>query len=132
MIGPSKACERVADRDRGVGEGAGIDDDAPRALAAAMDPVDDLVFPVALMELDRELELRADPPAVRLDIGQRLAAVDLRLALAEQIEIGAVENGDDSAHALDPFCPDHGRRAGASPDFSPQAIANPLAPAALK
>src|SRR5208337_3721345 len=28
---------------------------------------------------------------------------DLRLALAEQVEIGPVQDDDDSAHALDPF-----------------------------
>ena len=70
-----------------MGEGGGIDDDAGGAFAGAMNPVDDLVFAIALVELDRKPEFAADPAAVRFDIGQRLAAVDLRLALAEQVEI---------------------------------------------
>ncbi len=71
--------ERVEDGDRGVGEGGGVDDDAGGASAASMDPVDDLVLAIALMELDRQPELAADAAAVRLDVGQRLAAVNVRL-----------------------------------------------------
>ena len=37
-----------------MGEGGGIDDDAGGALAGAVNPVDDLVFAIALMELDRK------------------------------------------------------------------------------
>jgi hypothetical protein len=55
-----------------------------------MNPVDDLIFAIALMKLDRKPKLTADTAAVRVDVGQRLAAVDLRLALAEQIEIRTV------------------------------------------
>ena len=78
-----------------MGEGGGIDDDAGGALARAVNPVDELVFAIALMKLDRKPEFLADATAVRFDIGQRLAAVDLRLALAEQVEIGAVQDHDD-------------------------------------
>ena len=100
MIGPREGVERVEDGDRSVGESGGIDDDAGRALAGAMNEVDDLVFAIALLELDRKPEFLADAAAIRLDIGERLAAVDLRLALAEQIEIGAVEDNDDRVHAI--------------------------------
>ena len=85
-----------------MGEGGGIDDDAGGALARAVNPVDDLVFAIALMELDRKPEFVADAAAVRLDVGKRLVAVDLGLALAEQIEIGAVQDHDDRIHALPP------------------------------
>jgi hypothetical protein len=125
MIGPSKAlsASRIATE---VGECGGIDDDAGSALAAAVDPVDDLVFAVALMELDRELELGAHAPAFGLHVRQGLAAVDLRLALAEQVEIGPVQDDDDSAHALDPLC--HGRAGRARPlaGIESSAAAHPL------
>src|SRR5271165_1470775 len=97
--GPFERMERIEDGDRGVGEGGRIDDDAGGALAAAMNPFNDLVFAIALMELDLEPELAADALAIGLDLGERLAAVNVRLALAEQVEIGTVQDADDRAHA---------------------------------
>ena len=54
------------------------------------------------MELDLKPELLADAAAVSLDVGERLAAVDLGLALAEQVEIGSVQDDDDRIHAAPP------------------------------
>ena len=71
---------------------------AAAPLARLVDPVDQLVFAVALAELDRQTELGCGAAAERLDVGERLAAVDLRLALAEQVEVRPVENGDGAAH----------------------------------
>src|ERR1700693_515806 len=85
-----------------MGEGGRVDDDPGGALAGAVNPVDDLVFAIALMKLDRKPKLAADPAAVRFDVSQRLAAVDLRLALAEKIEIGTVQDNDDRIHAISP------------------------------
>src|ERR1700722_20623152 len=99
---PLEGVQRVEDGDRRMGEGGGIDDDAGGALASACNPVDDLVFTIALMKLDRKPKLTADTAAVRFDVSQRLAAVDLRLALAEQIEIGAGQDNDDRTHAISP------------------------------
>src|ERR1700722_865273 len=90
-----------------MGEGGRVDDDPGRALAGAVNPVDDLVFAIALMEFDREPKLLADAAAVRCDVGQRLAAIDFRLALAEEIEIRAVQDNDDRIHAI--FPPPHAR-----------------------
>src|SRR5208282_5662073 len=98
--GPFESMERVEDGDRRVGEGSRIDDDAGRASPRFVDPVDDLVLAIALMELDLEPELAADAPAIRLDLGEHLAAVNLRLALAEQVEIGTVQDSDNRAHAI--------------------------------
>ena len=92
--------QRIEDGDGRVGEGGGIDDDPGRALAGGVDEVDELIFPIALMELDRKPELLADAATVRLDVGQRLAAVDLRLAFSQEVEIGAVQDNDDRIHAL--------------------------------
>ena len=103
MIGPAKALSASRMATEVWVNAAGIDDDARGALAGAVNPVDDLVFAIALMELDREPELLADAPAVRLDVGERLAAVDLRLALAEQVEIGSVQDNDDRVHGGSPL-----------------------------
>src|SRR5262245_17886207 len=48
----------VQQRDRGVAVGAGIDDDAGRAIARFLDPGDELTLQVRLPEIDREAELR--------------------------------------------------------------------------
>jgi hypothetical protein len=79
-----------------MGEGTGVDDDADGLLTGLVDPVDDLVFAVRLVEADLEVELLAQRPAGILDIGQRLRAVDVRLALAEQVQVRAVEDIDEA------------------------------------
>ena len=85
--------ERVEDGDRGVGEGARVDDDAAGALPRLVDPVDDLVFAVALVEAEAELQLRRQRAAGGLDVGESLVPVDMRLALAQKIEVRTVEDG---------------------------------------
>jgi hypothetical protein len=99
---PLKGVQRIEDGDRRMGEGGGIDDNAGCALAGGVNPLDDLVFAIALMKLNRKPEAAANAAAVRLHIGQRLAAVDLRLALAEQIEIGTVQDNDDGILSISP------------------------------
>src|SRR5258708_11787072 len=94
--------QRVEDGDRRMGEGGGVDDDAGGALASAVNPVDKLVFAIALMKLNRKPKLAADAAAVRFDVGERFAAIDLRLALAEQIEIWTVQDDDDRIHLIPP------------------------------
>ena len=86
-----RACERVErveDGDRGVGEGGRIDDDAGDPLASRVYPFDNLVLAIALMELDLKPELGPNAPAIRLDVGQRLAAVNLRLAFPKRLRLG--------------------------------------------
>ena len=80
--------QRIEDGDRGVGEGSRIDRKAAGGLARLVDPVDDLVFAVALVEAQLELELIRQLAAVRLDIGQGLVAVDLGLTLAQRFRLG--------------------------------------------
>ena len=65
-------------------------------LARLVDPVDQLVFPVRLPEHDLQAEVGADAPALGLDVGERLAAVDLRLALADS-ESGRLLHSFDDA-----------------------------------
>jgi hypothetical protein len=65
-----------------------------------VNPVDDLVFAIALAEFDIEFQLRGDFPAIVFDILERIVTIDVRLALPEQIEIGTIENVDKAAHVF--------------------------------
>src|SRR5437867_2301492 len=75
-----------------MGKGAGIEDNAVRGLARLVDPVDELPLVIVLPEIHREIEGGAGFQAGFLDIRQRLVAIDLRLAQAEQIEVRPVED----------------------------------------
>src|SRR5262249_9967826 len=91
--------DRVADRDRGMRVGAGIDDDACRLLRASLvNRVHDLALVVRLAEFDRELVARGRLATKLLHIRERGAPIGLGLARAEQIEVGAVEDVDSVRH----------------------------------
>ena len=53
--------------------------------------VDQLALGVGLREGDLDAEFGGALAALLLEVGEGLVAVDLRLALAEEIEVGAVE-----------------------------------------
>ena len=89
--------QRIAQRDRGVGEAGGVDDDAVGVVARLVDPLDELALVVALAELDRDVELGRALLARDLDVAERLATVDLRLAHAEHVEVGPVQHEHDRA-----------------------------------
>src|SRR5262249_9599049 len=71
-------------------------------LTRLVDPVDDLEFRIALPELDRKVELRRKGSALSLNIGERLVPIDVRLALAEKIQVRTVENVDGATHRTSP------------------------------
>ena len=85
-----------------MGEGGGIDDEAGDGLARLVDPIDQLMLGVALFEIEAEAKLGRQRPALRLDIRQGLVAVDMRLALAEQIQVRPVEDQNCRSHRLAP------------------------------
>src|SRR5258708_26115604 len=84
--------ERIEYGDRGVREGAGIEDDAVCGLPRLVNPVDQLAFVVRLAEIHDEVERSGTFEACLLDVRQRLMAVDFRLAQAEQVEVRSVED----------------------------------------
>ena len=59
-----------------------------------LDPVDQFAFDVRLAEDDIDAEALGGVAAKLLDVGERGAAVFLRLARAEQVQIGSVEDVD--------------------------------------
>ena len=68
---------------------------APSRVAAhRVNAVDELAFAVVLRELELDAELTGHHAKPLLDVRERVAAVDLRLARAEQIEVRPVEHGD--------------------------------------
>ncbi len=91
MTLPLEGVERVEQRDRVCVKAPGFHDDPARSLARLVDPVDQLVFAVGLAEDEIEPKLSGQRPAIALHIGQRLAAIDLRLALAQQVQVRPVE-----------------------------------------
>jgi hypothetical protein len=54
-------------------------------LTNLMDPVDDLVFPIALVEAQLEVRFGGQRPAIALQVGQSFVAVDMRLPLPQQV-----------------------------------------------
>ena len=87
--------DRVVDCDRGVGIAARVEQHCLGARdIGLMQPVDQRALVVRLPAFEAEAEavgLRLQP---RMDVVQRIMAIDFRLARAEQVEIGAAEDID--------------------------------------
>ena len=89
------AGDGIAEGDRDVGVASRVDHQELHALIGPLrDRVDDLAFVVGL----EETGLRAGGLGMLLDelleVAERLGTVDLRLALAESVEVGAVDDAD--------------------------------------
>src|ERR1700686_858255 len=61
--------QRVEDGDRRMCERCGIDHNASGGLACLVYPIDDFIFPIALVELQFEVTLRGNAPTCNLDVG---------------------------------------------------------------
>ncbi len=83
--------QRVAEGDRGVGEGATVDDDADAVLASGVDGVEQHPLVVALHRSEIEAEVGGAGPGELLEVSQGLGAVDLRLTCPQQVEVGPVD-----------------------------------------
>src|SRR6516225_2117682 len=83
-----------------MSEGGRIDYDAVGALARLMNPVDQLKLGIGLAEFDVQSQLSSRAPALGLYVGQRLISVDSGFALAEQVQVGPVQNIDDRVHVV--------------------------------
>src|SRR6516165_1727892 len=83
-----------------MGEGGRIDYYTGGALARLVNPVDQLKLGIGLAEFDAESQLSGRVPALGLYVGQRLVSVDFGFALAEQVQVGAVQNIDDRVHVV--------------------------------
>ena len=92
--------QRVVNGDRSVGESPGIDDDPGGPLARRVYPVDQLVLGVALSKRQFKPNFGAERAGPRFDVGEGLVSVDRGLALAEQIQIWAIQNENMGGHLI--------------------------------
>src|SRR4029077_20991034 len=94
-----------------------IDDEADGLLSARfLNPIDDLAFVIGLAKYHRKPVMLRGRAAEFFDVGQRGAAVELRLPAAEQIEIGSVQDIDGLRHFTGPGC----NRGGGAPAVLPR------------
>jgi hypothetical protein len=94
-MGTSCRDDGIADRQRGVRVGTSVEHDADRATPSRMDGLDELALVVALHELDLHTLGLGRAGDARRDIRERLMPVLRRLAGAEQVEVGAVDDEDE-------------------------------------
>ena len=93
MKGSATAARRVADRHRGVGERGRVHQGEGGAIAArGLDAVDQHVLGVGLQALELVAGGLRALREVGVDLREGRAAIDLRLAGAEQVEVGAVQD----------------------------------------
>src|SRR5262245_4640156 len=91
--------EGVMDRNRRGGEACAVDDDAGGLFRTGLlDTVDQLALVIGAMKLDREAMALAGLAAELLHILDGGAAIEFRLAAAEQVHVRAVENVDGLRH----------------------------------
>ena len=97
----------IHDGDRGVGVAGRIDDDGGVAGARLLDPGDQFALVVGLAEIDLDAERIAPRAGLRLDVGQGLGTVDLRLARAQHVQVRSVQDQDLRRHiTVAPRCTD--------------------------
>jgi hypothetical protein len=75
-----------------VGVAARVDHDRVAARARALDRVDQPALVVRLRALDGDAARVAAPHQLGVDLGERGRPVDQRIARAEQVEVGAVQD----------------------------------------
>ena len=87
-----ESVQRIENSDRCMRESARIDNKPAGNFTRLVNPVNDLIFPVRLVETQFQPVRFGDATALALDIRQCDMAINTRLAFAKQIEIGAVQN----------------------------------------
>ena len=75
----------------GVGIGGGIQNDDVELAPRFLNPIDQLALDIRLPEFNFRFELRGPFTDPGLDVRQCRPPINLRLPLAEEVEVGAVE-----------------------------------------
>src|SRR5712672_901650 len=88
------AGKSIANRETRVAVCAGVHQRAIGATTQRVNRFDDFPFSVVLRERELDSKLPGDLQEPRLDVGESLGPVKLRLARAEQIEVRAIDDGD--------------------------------------
>jgi hypothetical protein len=85
--------ECVANRDAGVGIGRRVDDDEVDLIdPGLLDAIDDVALAVRLEGLQRDTFLLSKVDQIPVDLGECVGTIDYRLARAEQVQIGAMDD----------------------------------------
>ena len=90
--GQTDCGERIADSERSVRVGGGIDDDAVAGAEALLDLIDDLAFEIALKKLDLVAALIGDRLHLLMDILHLHNPVNSGLAHTEHIDIRSLNH----------------------------------------
>jgi len=93
----------ITDRQARVGVGAAVQDESLGAAGELLNGVDQRALMIGLGEGDPDLETRCFLSNQSLDIRQRPMSVNRGFALAKQIEIRTVQNGDPKGQRFKPF-----------------------------
>ena len=88
----------VAQRDRCVRKAAGVENHALAGFACGVERVDEFAFVVALESLNLRPEVGRTCRQSGLELLQRQVAVHLRVALAQEVQVGAVDEGNFGHH----------------------------------
>ena len=88
----------VAQRDRCVREAAGVEDHALAGFTSGVKRIDEFAFVVALESLNLSPELGRTCRHGSLKLLKRQVAVHLRVALAQEVQVGAVDEGNFGHH----------------------------------
>ena len=91
----------VQHRGREVAEAGGIDHQAC-VLSGRLDPVDHLVLAVGLPEIEVKTMPAGGGGAQGLHVGQGARAIEMRLPLAQQVQVRTVQHMDPAAHGALP------------------------------
>ena len=93
--GNADADERVAQRDARGREAARVDDDEPHAFVSrGVDAVDQRALVVALEGRQPDAATPCLVDQARVDVGERVRALDARARAAEQIQVRPVQDQD--------------------------------------
>ena len=85
---------RIPQRNAGMGVGCGIDDNHIKLSLCLLDPTHQFAFLIGLAKINPYGLLRGPFAYFCLDIGQSGVAINLRLALSQQIQIRSVQEED--------------------------------------
>ena len=91
--------EGVEDRDGSMCVGRWVDDDRGGFFPGLLDPIDEGTLMVGLAEVDFQSRVLGFVAREGLYIGERVRAVNFRLASPQHVEVGAVEDEDRLCHA---------------------------------
>jgi hypothetical protein len=95
---PVEGVQRVEYRSGRMRKGGGVDNDSSCDLSRLMDPFDEFVFAVRLVKSQFKSEVSGHLAASGFDVSKRFVAANVRLALAKKIEVGTIEDVDDTTH----------------------------------